>query len=428
MWPFRRPPAHAVRSARPWWLLRDGTGDAAPALRQSLECDVAIVGAGITGAFIADALVHTGRRIVMLDGDEPGHASTAASTALLQYEIDTHLSDLTRLIGAERATLAYRACVASFEKLERRFPELLEPCDYQRQQSLYLAANEAAVPDLRLEYSARRAIGISVSWLEKEELRQRYGVHRPAGIVSVPAASFDPLRFTRAVLAGCLRHGVACYSRSRVMTVEEAQDHVILHVDGGHTVRARHVVVAAGYQSLEFLPAEAAGLVDLVNTFALITEPAAELTRRPLPLIWESARPYLYLRGTRDGRLLLGGMDVPFRSAAAREAALARQTGRLAVAYQELFGEELPPVAYTWAGSFAATRDGLPYIGSVPGHSSRLLFALCLGGNGTTYAIHAGDLIRAHLEGASHELDPVFGFQRRQDLSHGGSGSALRLS
>ena len=88
--------------------------------------------------------------------------------------------------------------------------------------------------------------------------------------------------------------------------------------------------------------------------------------------------------------------------------------------YLSLFGEELPTVAYAWAGSFAETRDGLPLIGRVPGMNPRLQFALCYGGNGITYSVHAGDMIRAGIEGRPHALDDVFGFGRlKSDLSAG---------
>ena len=41
-----------------------------------------------------------------------------------------------------------------------------------------------------------------------------------------------------------------------------------------------------------------------------------------------------------------------------------------------------------------------------------LQFALCFGGNGITFSVHAADMIRAGVEGRSHELDDVFGFGR----------------
>ena len=144
-----------------------------------------------------------------------------------------------------------------------------------------------------------------------------------------------------------------------------------------------------------------------------MTQPLADPRRAAtMPLIWESARPYLYLRGTADGRLVVGGADVPFKNPEARDALLPRQVRRLAAGYRELFGEDLPPIDSAWGGSFASTRDGLPFIGRVPGMHPGLQFALCYGGNGITFSVHAAEMIRAGVEGRSHELDDVFGFAR----------------
>jgi len=402
-----------VRSREPYWLLRNGIGPAGATLDRSLECDVAIIGAGITGALVADALVETGLRVVVFDQRDIAQGSTSASTALLQYEIDTKLGALAQLLGAERAIRAYAACARSFSLLEKRMPELLQLSDYERRPSLYLAADDSGVAELKAELAARQAMGLQVSWLEADELRRRFGCHRPGAILSELGAQVDPFRLARGLFAGAVRHGVKIFARSRVDAIDQAGSVFRLRV-GSHAVSAAHVVVCAGYESLRFLKSDVA---QIHNTFALVTEPLDEpaLATR-LPLIWENATPYLYVRGTSDGRLIVGGEDVPFKSAAAREALLPRQIHRLSVKYGELFGSELPPVAYTWAGSFAETADGLPYIGAVEGMNPRLQFALCYGGNGITYSVHAGEMIRAGIEGRPHELDDVFGFKRNGDI------------
>lgn len=393
-------------------------GDARAQLTQSVDCDIAIIGAGITGALIADELIKTRRRIVMLDAQDVALGSTAATTALLQYEIDTHLTDLTRMLGAERAMRAYHACAASFELLERRFPELLKLSNYQRCESLYLAEDRRALPALHAELDARRSVGLQCQWLEQEEIASRFGCRRPGGILSALGGRLDPVRFTQALIAGVERHGVSVFARTRVTSISDKGGGLRLTTANGQFVDAAHVVVAAGFESLDFLPRPVA---DIDNTYALVTEPLADPARiARMPLIWESARPYLYLRGTPDGRLIVGGADVPFSNAVARDALLARQVRRLAQSYRELFGEELPPLAHAWGGSFASTPDGLPYIGNARGTHPRLLFALCYGGNGITYSAHAGPMIRAAIDGRAHELDDVFGFARE--------GADLRVS
>ncbi len=410
MWPFRRNDAHSIRSAQPFWMLRNGIGDAGGTLTESKDYDIAIVGAGITGALVADALVSTGLRVVMLDCIGAARGSTAATTALLQYEIDTHLSDLAQMLGAERAARAYGACAASFSMLERRFPELLPLADYERRESLYLASTPRDVAALRIELAARRGIGLACEWLEADEVRRRFGCRRPGAILSALGAQLDPVRLTRALLAGCVRHGVEIFERVTVEAIEESGDRLVLRTDLGHTVSARHIAICAGYESLKFAPPDVA---EVDNTFALVTEPLADPTRAAkMPLMWESARPYLYVRGTSDGRIIVGGADLPFKNAGARDLLLPRQIRRIAAQFEDLFGEPLPPPAYTWAGSFARTPDGLPFIGPVPGANPRLQFALCFGGNGITYSAHAGEIIRAHVEGRGHALDDVFGFGR----------------
>jgi len=389
--------------------MRNGIGDASAGLDESLECDIAIIGAGITSALVADALVATGKRIVVLDSRDIAQGSTSASTALLQYEIDTHLVELTGMVGAEAAMRAYRACADSFALLEKRFPELLPLAGYERRPSLYLASDEKAIPILRAELAARRGIGLACEWLDGESLRDRFGCQRPGAILSALGAQVDPFRLARGIFAGCVRHGVRMFARAKVTAIEEAGEQLKLQTAGGHIVTAEHVVVCAGYESLDFLPE---GFADVHNTFALVTEPLRRTGLATMPLVWESARPYVYLRTTSDGRLILGGADVPFKNAVARDLLLPRQIRRLADQYQDLFGEELPPVAYAWAGSFAETRDGLPLIGRVPGMNPRLQFTLCYGGNGITYSVHAGDMVRAGIEGRPHELDDVFGFGR----------------
>ena len=404
-----------MRTHGAYWLIRNGTGDAREALTQNCDADIAIVGAGITATLIADRLIGTGQRIVMLDSREIAQGSTAASTALLQYEIDTQLTELCRLIGTQRATRAYQACAESIPMLERRYPELLDQAGFERRPSLYLAANEASVESLSVELSARQGMGLSCQWLDGDEVRRQYGCQRPGAILSALGAQLDPVRLTRAISAGLLRHGVKLYARSAVVEVIEKGEGLALRTEAGHLVNAKHVVIAAGYESLKFLPREVA---DIDNTFAIVTEPLPRPEfAKTLPLIWENARPYLYLRGTSDGRLMVGGADVPFASATAREALLPRQVRRISKSYEELFGQALPPIAYAWAGSFAKTRDGLPFIGRVPGMHPRLQFALCYGGNGITYAVPAGDIIRAGIEGRTHALVDIFGFGR---LSGGG--------
>jgi glycine/D-amino acid oxidase-like deaminating enzyme len=155
-----------------------------------------------------------------------------------------------------------------------------------------------------------------------------------------------------------------------------------------------------------------ARLATLYTTFAAVSNPVARsMPRRSRTVFWETTRPYLYVRETSDGRVLVGGQDIAYRGAAVRNGLIRRQARRLMRRYARLFGERLKP-AHAWAGHFAATADGLPFIGRWPDGPDRVLFALCFGGNGIVHAAQAREMLRARLRGDAHPLDDVYGFER----------------
>lgn len=457
-----------LRSERAYWVVRNGIGDASPQLPGSLDCEVAIVGAGISGALMARELMRHGvRDLVILDRRDRALGSTSASTALLQYEIDVPLIELDRRIGMEKAARAYLACAEAVDIAESVAAETGTDVGFRRRNSLYLAARKDDMRQFESELTARRGIGLPVRILDRDALRTQFGMDRPGALWSAQAAELDPVRFTRALLDGANTLGARCFSNTVVKSIESTSDGVTLTCDDsqkgqrvgavvgpeanadriaqaaqakakraaaktrsgkGRTrakksavasgrprskqypvVRARAVVICGGYEALSMLPRRYA---TLHSTYALVTEPAADPSiAAARPLIWEAARPYLYSRATQDGRTIMGGEDMPYRSAKARDAQLSRKVGALMKKGRRLLGP-LPPPAYAWAGTFGESPDGLPLIGRVPGWHSRVQVAMCLGGNGTVYAVQAARMIAAALGGARHELHNVFGFER----------------
>src|SRR5690348_11452857 len=90
------------------WRGSRGTSLKFDALTQSIYADVVVVGAGISGAFMAHALAAQFECVVIVDRRAPIKGSTSASTALLQFEIDQPLTKLADKIGFARARHAWR--------------------------------------------------------------------------------------------------------------------------------------------------------------------------------------------------------------------------------------------------------------------------------------------------------------------------------
>lgn len=74
-----------------FWAIKNGLMCVLSQLKANICCDVVVIGGGITGALIADELGTNDFDVVVVKQRDIGWGSSAASTALLQYEIDTHL-------------------------------------------------------------------------------------------------------------------------------------------------------------------------------------------------------------------------------------------------------------------------------------------------------------------------------------------------
>jgi glycine/D-amino acid oxidase-like deaminating enzyme len=396
-------------SPQPFWLLKNGLLSGYPSLKADVRCDVVVLGGGISGAFVAESLTRAGMDVVVIDKRDVGAGSTSASTALLQYEIDTQLTDLTEQIGQRDAERAYRVCHDSIDAIERLVDELRVECVFQRKRSAYLAVKDSEEAALRDECAARQAAGIAVEYLDAAEVAARFSFSRPAALISEQAAQLDAHRLTHALLASAKAHGARIFDRTRVEEVEPEEHGVRLKTDRGCVVRATHAVFATGYESQEFLPRR---VLRLKSTFALASEP---LTAFPgwweQCLIWETARPYLYLRTTDDGRALVGGEDDPFRNPNRRDRLVDKKTDRLAERFREMFPSIELTVDYRWAGTFGETKDGLAYIGAIR-QMPHCHFALGFGGNGITYSIVAAEIIRETLAGRTHPDAHLFRFDR----------------
>jgi glycine/D-amino acid oxidase-like deaminating enzyme len=399
-----------LKSGYPFWAVKNGLMQAFPPLAADLRCDVAVIGAGITGALVADELQAHGHEVVVLDQRDVGWGSTAASTALLQYEIDTHMVDLARRYGEADAVLAYRACAEAIDLLAARAAGLRD-VDFARASSLYYASRRRDRRDLRAEFELRRRHGFAVEWLEPGELREAWGFEAPGAILSAKAARVDPYRMAHRLLARVRRRGGHVHDRTPVARILARPRGVELETAGGARVRAGHLVLAAGYASQAFLDTRVARNR---SSYAFVTDPIPRAALGPLAdaMVWESARPYLYLRTTGDGRLVVGGEDDAVDIPARRDARVDRKAARLARKVQALF-PHLPVVpAFAWGGTFAETDDGLPWFGAHPQTGPRVLFAMAYGGNGITYSLLGAGLLRAAIERRPHPLARLFGFGR----------------
>jgi glycine/D-amino acid oxidase-like deaminating enzyme len=393
-----------LRSGISVWQDSTHANVAARPLTRSLKADVVIVGAGISGAFMAHALAGQFETVVVVDRRPPLHGSTMASTAMLQFEIDVPLIKLAEQIGWTKAARAWRRSWTATRELKRLIVEEGIHCGYQPRGALYLSGNELGHRALIKEQRARKRAGIDGRYLDAAALKEKFGIDREGAIESGDSASANPVQLAARLLR---RSGAAVYSPVEIRDYLATPHGVVLDT-GEHFIEARHAVFCTGYELLKGIPRKG---VKITSSWAIASRPHAHYPAWLNDmLIWEASDPYLYLRTTPDRRLIIGGEDEEVDVPSHRARVIPRKTAALERKLRKL----LPDVDFTlgkeWAGAFGESVDGLPIIDEVP-DMPNCHTVMGIGGNGTIYSFIAAQILSRRLKGRQDKDSDLYRFR-----------------
>jgi glycine/D-amino acid oxidase-like deaminating enzyme len=394
-----------LRSPRTPWLIPPSHPVYRPS--DSFRCEVLIVGAGITGVLMAERLTRQGLEVVLIDRERPGQGSTAASTAMLLWEIDRSLTELAQLYGLEHAARCVRASFAAVNGLQRLIARHGLPCQMRRRQSLYLASGDTA-KSLQEEMALRHRVGLPGAFLDHTSLLHNFGIARAAAILSPDVADADPVQLTAGLLDISLGRGAKLFEANAV-AFESGGLSVNVSLDNGREIEARYAVLATGYVMPEIVCPE---IQHATSSWAIATAPQPQNLWQDGVLIWEDSKDYHYARTTTDGRIIFGGEDdSTIVEPEARDAAVPAKARRLAQKLGALWPRAALDIDCRWAGTFDTTDDGLPLIGAIPG-AKNLFAAYGYGGNGITFSYLAAELIGALIAGHRSPLLDDFAIDR----------------
>jgi glycine/D-amino acid oxidase-like deaminating enzyme len=390
----------------PIWAVLGPMNIATQVLSSSQRADVVIVGTGITGALVAEAVTRRGLSVILLDRRPPFHGSTAASTALLQFEIDTPLIHLADAIGFQNAKMAWLRSFQAVDDLASLVRSLRIRCQFRPRRALYLAGNRLSAGELAQEGRRRREIGLPSIFLARAELRSLAGIDREAALLSEGAADVNPVLLTSGFLRRAMVRGAKLYCPAQLAAVVPSRRKVAMVTSDGIELESKALVFATGYEVAEGVPVRGHRLA---STWAFSTRPQPGQLWGRGELIWEAADPYLYVRSTADGRVLVGGEDEDIDDAAARDALMPAKV----LALQRKVKRMMPWLDVNadcaWAGTFGESENGLPSIGPVPGMPN-CYAVLGYGGNGITFAVMAAQIIAERFCGRRDKDDRLFAF------------------
>jgi D-hydroxyproline dehydrogenase subunit beta len=355
--------------------------------------DVLIVGAGIVGCACAHECAQAGLRVGVVEGNIPGGGATAAGMGHIVVMDDSPAQlDLTRY---------------SRSLWRQLIPKLPDAVEYETRGTLWVAADEEEMAEVRAKRSTYAAAGISAEILNDAELAAEESKLRPGlaggllvpddGVIYPPAATNWFLE--RAVALGAtLLQGPAAVSASNGE----------LRLADGTILRSDRIVLATG-TDCSMLPAlpikKRKGHLLITDRYPnFLHHQLIELGYLKSAHATETDSVAFNIQPRRTGQLLIGSSrqygDENFKS----DAGILSKMLERAQSYMP----ELARVSglRVWTGFRAATPDKLPLIGPAKGLSDDRTLWLAAGfeGLGITNAPAAARLLVDQMLGRTSEI------------------------
>jgi glycine/D-amino acid oxidase-like deaminating enzyme len=306
--------ALAGASPVPFWLDSPKAPEPAPTLEGHDQCDLAIVGGGLTGVWTALLAKERdpGREVVLLEADRVGWQASGRNggfcMATLTHGITNGLSHFPREM--ERLE---RLGLENLEEVERAVGRYDIDCDWRRVGEINVAVAPWQVAELAGTLGRMVAAGQDVEWLDGPAMQAE--VASPTYLAGLwnkdRCAMVDPARLVWGLARAASGLGVRVYENTRVEGLACDGARVLLQTPAG-TLAASRVMLATN-ASPGLVPAMRRRIVPIYD-HALMTEPLSDerwaaVGWRGYQGVADAGNRFHYYRRTADGRILWGGYD-----------------------------------------------------------------------------------------------------------------------
>lgn len=369
-----------------YWMETANQPEEYTALSGNERCDVAVIGAGITGITTAVLLAKTGAKVVVLDADRAGTGTTGYTTAKITVQHALKYQELTKDRG-----LAYFAVnQAGLSQIDSLIKEHHIDCDFEKLPSFVYTCNEDEIKYIEKEKQAYDTLGIK--GYISSDIGLPFDVQRAIAIED--QAQFHPLKYLFALLDVFNKHGGKLYEFTKVMGLQQGNPCVVQCERGD--LKADSVVIATNYPVIDF-PGLFFMKLHRERSYIISTDASnIEVTGiyinagRPV----NSIRTY---RGDGDNQLMLGG----YGHKTGQEDDDKNAYNSLTRLLKEKFDRANPIPGYGWSAQDCVTLDGLPYIGKISKRAHNVYVATGYAKWGMTNAAAAAMMITDSIAGTS---------------------------
>jgi glycine/D-amino acid oxidase-like deaminating enzyme len=331
------------------------------------DCDVLIVGGGITGISTAMQLQKSGLQCVVAEAHNLCFGTTGGTTAHLNTFLDTDYSTIESKFGEAAARLIARATNQALDLYHTNVEEYNIDCGYEQKDGYLYSQDGKQTEELNKIFEASRRAGADVAYTDRIPVPVEF----EKAIVYHEQANVHPSKYVYALAKAFEENGgvilqncmVKDFKGDKVLEVETSQGTITTRT----LIWATHIPPGVNLLHFRCAPYRSYAMAVTLNNDAY-----------PDGLAYDMYDPYHYYRiQIIDGKkyLIVGGEDHKTAHEENTEACFIKLEAHV----RKYF--DVKEVAFKWSSQYFEPADGLAYIGHLPGNPDNVLVATGFGGN-----------------------------------------------
>lgn len=389
-----------------WYSLKD------PSPSESFSGDIkttfAVVGGGMAGLSCAQKLRDAGVSVVVIEKDFCGSGASGKTAGFITPDSEIELSSLLDTYGLEKARRIWEFVISGVDYIRKNIERYNISCDYQIQDSLFIANNASGFKHIKKEHVVRTQLGYVSTLYDNTKIKDIIAGEKYTGAVRYPGTfGMNSYLYCQAMKDTLRTSGVPIYEQTPVKSIV---GHEIITPHG--RIIADHIIVCAD----RFIPDLGALKKEIyhMQTFVGITRPLSPdqiqaIFPNSAMMVWDTDLVFNYFRLTGDNRLVIGGGDLLYTYAHNITSNTARFGRRLEKYITKKFPSIDIEMEYLWPGMLGVSKDLLPIIGPDEDNDCVLYVGAA---TGLPWAMALGRYAADHALNGRNEFDEDFSSRR----------------
>lgn len=223
-----------------YWMLSSKSNDY-KSLKNDIDTDCLIVGAGIAGLTTAYLLSKENKKVVVVDADKVGYGASGRNTGKVTSQHGLIYDSIKKRYSSEKAKLYYEANEEGLDLIQNIIKEYNINCNFKLVPSFIYTQEDEYVEQLKKEYETCKELNIPCEYYDKIK---GIPLETKGALCFRNQGQFNPKKYVDALAKINIDMGVEIYENTPVVDVEVGKECKVKCANGS-IITTKNLILAS---------------------------------------------------------------------------------------------------------------------------------------------------------------------------------------